>query len=128
MNRIEKVALAKELKENLSHAQISIFVDYRNLSAPQLDLFRKNLREKNVKVKVIKNNVARLVVQDGAFGESVKAFMGELTGPTLVTFGFDDPSLLAKEVYQFSKDYPAFNIKESLLGKIRVQGLSAASI
>lgn len=54
--------------------------------------FRKTLRGKNVRVKLVKNSYAKKV-----FGEmGVQA--GDLSGPTLLCWGGDSPKALAKAV------------------------------
>jgi large subunit ribosomal protein L10 len=60
--------------------------------------FRKSLRGKNVRVKLVKNSYAKKV-----FGEmGVQA--GDLSGPTLVCWGGDSPKGLANAVDTAVKD------------------------
>lgn len=127
MNRTEKTELAASLKEKFSKAKVAIFADYKGLSATQADQLRRSLRAVNTEVKVIKNNVARLITKDGSMGDDAKALMDSVVGPTLVAFGFDEPTAAAKIVHKFAQDNEAFTVKESLMGtkRVDVSGIEA---
>ncbi len=125
MNKVEKSELAKELKDKFSKAKVAVFADYKGVTATQADELRRSLRAQNTEVKVLKNNIARLVAKDGSLGEDAKTVMDSLVGPTLVSFGYGDPAAAAKIIHKFSKDNEAFKIKDSLLGKTK---MSAASV
>ena len=120
MNRTDKVELAGELKEKFSKAQVAIFADYKGLSATQADDLRRQLRTHKVEVKVLKNNVARLLTKDGAMGAEAKQVMDSLVGPTLVAFAYGDPAQAAKIVHAFTKTNEALKLKDSLMGTKRV--------
>jgi large subunit ribosomal protein L10 len=120
MNRTDKSTLATELKDKFSRAQVAIFADYKGLTATQADDLRRQLRAHKTEVKVLKNNVARLVTKEGAMGDQAKALMETVVGPTLVAFAFGDPAAAAKVISKFSKDNEALKLKESLLGQTRI--------
>ncbi len=120
MNRAEKTQLAGELKEKFTKAQVAIFADYKGLSATQADNLRRALREKNTEVKVLQNNVARLLTREGAMGDEAKALMDTLVGPTLVAFAYGDPAAAAKVIHKFAQDNEALKLKESLMGTKRI--------
>ncbi|MBI2712070.1 MAG: 50S ribosomal protein L10 [Bdellovibrio sp.] len=120
MNRNEKVELAGALKEKFMKAQVAIFADYKGLSATQADNLRKALRATKAEVKVLKNNVARLITKDGSMGAEAKELMDSVVGPTLVAFAMEDPAAAAKVVYKFAQDNEALKLKDSLMGQRRV--------
>ncbi len=120
MNRTEKTELASSLKDKFSKAQVAIFADYKGLSASQADDLRRALRAQNTEVKVIKNNVARLVTKTGELGSEAKELMDSVVGPTLVAFSFGDPAATAKVIHKFAQDNEAFKLKDSLLGQKRI--------
>lgn len=120
MNRVEKTELATQLKDKFDRAQVAIFADYKGLSATQADNLRRALRTEKAEVKVLKNNVARLVVKDGKMGDEAKALMDTVVGPTLVAFAYGDPSAVAKVVHKFAQDNEALKLKESLMGQKRI--------
>lgn len=120
MNRAEKTELATALRDKFSRAQVAIFADYKGLSAPQADELRRTLRSHETEVKVLKNNVARLVTKDGALGDDAKSLLEETVGPTLVAFAFGDPAAAAKAIHKFAQDNEAFKLKDSLMGQKRI--------
>lgn len=120
MNRTEKTELANVLKEKFSKAQVAFFADYKGLTAPQADELRRILRAQNTEVKVLKNNVARLVTQKGSLGKEAQTLMDGVVGPTLVAFTFGDPAAAAKAIHKFAQDNEAFKLKDSLMGEKRI--------
>ncbi len=120
MNRTEKTELGKTLKDKFSKANVALFADYKGLTSPQADELRKLLRKEKAEVRVLKNNIARLIVQDGSLGQEAKALMDQLVGPTLVAFGYGDPMATAKVIHKFNQDNEAFKIKDSLMGQKRL--------
>ena len=59
-----KVAAIAEAKQILSEYKDFIFVEYRGLTVEQISKLRKNLREKDATIKVIKNNFARVAFSE----------------------------------------------------------------
>ena len=120
MNKVEKTELAASLKEKFSKAQVAIFADYKGLTATQADDLRRLLRAQKTEVKVLKNNIARLLTRDGGMGEQAKEVMDKMVGPTLVAFAYGDPSVAAKVIHKFAQDNEALKLKESLMGNKRI--------
>ncbi len=120
MNRAEKTQLASELKEKFQKSHVSIFADYKGLTANQADLLRKTIRDQKGEVRVLKNNVARLVMKNGALGESAQELLDELVGPTLVAFSYGDPAATAKVIHKFAQENEALKLKDSLMGEKRI--------
>lgn len=120
MNRTDKAELAQTLKEKFAKAQVAIFADYKGLSASQADNLRRLLRAQDTEVKVLKNNVARLLTKDGAMGDEAKGVMDGLVGPTLVAFAFGDPAASAKIIHKFAQENEALKLKVSLMGQKRI--------
>jgi len=121
MDRTNKESLATELKDKFAKSKIALFADYKGLKALEADELRKALRAKQAEVKILKNNIGRLITKDGAMGEDAKGLMDRVVGPTLVAFAYGDPAAAAKVLNDFSKSHEALKIKESLLGKTLLQ-------
>ena len=117
MDRNSKETLATELKEKFAKSNITLFADYKGLKSLEADALRRALREKKAEVKILKNNIGRLITKDGAMGEDAKGLMDRVVGPTLVAFAYGDPAATAKVLNDFAKSHEALKIKESLLGK-----------
>jgi large subunit ribosomal protein L10 len=118
-NRIAKTELANQLKEKMTKAKISLFADYKGLTAMQADDLRKKIRATDAEVQVLKNNIARLVTKDGALGDDAKSLMDSVVGPTLIAFGYNDFTATAKVLHKFAQENEAIKLKESLMdGKL----------
>lgn len=120
MNRTEKTELATELKQKFTKANVAIFADYKGLTATQADNLRRALRGHETEVKVLKNNVARLLTKDGALGDEAKGLMDSVVGPTMVAFAYGDPAAAAKVIHKFAQDNEALKLKDSLMGRKRI--------
>ena len=125
MNRAEKSQLASELNARFTKASVALFADYKGLTATQADDLRKQLRSQNVEVKVLKNNVARLISREGQMGPEVQQVMDSLVGPTLVAFAYGDPAAAAKVFHKFAETNEALKIKASVMGR---KALAAAGV
>jgi len=119
MDRSGKEALATELKDKFSKAKVTMFADYKGLKAAEADELRRALRAQQTEVKVLKNNIGRLISKDGALGEDAKKLLDVTVGPTMIAFSYGDPAASAKVFSTFAKSHEALKIKDSLLdGKL----------
>lgn len=116
MNKDQKNTALTELTEAFSKSKATFFADYKGLTVEQVTDLRKKLRPHNVKVKVVKNNLARLAAKNAKMGEESEKLLDTVAGPTMVTFAFGDAAAVAKVIHKFSEENEVFGIKDSLLG------------
>lgn len=128
MNKTQKDTLKADLKDKFSRAKIAIFADYKGLSANQADALRRVLRAEQTTVKVLKNNIARKVMDEGNFGADAKAIADSTVGPTLVAFGFGDASATAKVIAKFAKENDALKLKDSLFENKKISAKEIEAI
>jgi large subunit ribosomal protein L10 len=107
-----KTASIKELKELFGTAPDFIFADYRGLTVEQITALRKQLREKDARFKVIKNNFARIAFQE----LNAPDVGGYLTGPTAVAVSPRDANEVAKLLFDFTREAPVLKVKGALIG------------
>ncbi|GBU29474.1 SSU ribosomal protein S2p [Treponema sp. R8-4-B8] len=100
-----------ELKESLSVAKDFIFTEYRGLTVEQITNLRKQLRAKDVKYKVIKNNFAQIAFKQLS-DQDVSKY---LVGPTAVAITPKDSNEVAKILFDFLKEVPALRVKGALI-------------
>jgi ribosomal protein L10 len=96
MDRTTKETLATELKTKFEKSNITLFADYKGLKSGQADSLRRLLRAQQCEVKVLKNNIGRLIAKDGSMGEAAQGIMDRVVGPTLIAFAYGDPAATAK--------------------------------
>jgi large subunit ribosomal protein L10 len=68
VNSENKALAVAELKDNFLKSKAVFFADYKGLTVEQVTELRRRLRSQNVKVKVIKNNLARRAVEEAGLG------------------------------------------------------------
>ena len=120
-----KTAAIASAKETLQGFSNFIFVNYRGMTVEQISKLRKQLREKNAQIKVIKNNFARI-----AFSEmNIDSVSEYLSGPTAITMVKEDANESAKVLFDFVKEAPALEVKgayveNELLDAAKIEALS----
>ena len=107
-----KIRGIAELKESFGSAPDYIFTDYRGLTVEQITNLRKQLRAKDVRYKVVKNNFARIAFEQ----LSSPDVSNYLIGPTAVAITPRDANEVAKILYDFAREAPALTVKGALVG------------
>ena len=111
----KKAALVEEVTEKFKAAASVVIVDYRGLTVDEVTRLRKQLRDANVEMKVIKNSILSRAAQAAGLEGLDEVF----TGPTAVAFSNDDVIAPAKIIDEFAKDAKALEIKGGIIeGKV----------
>ena len=107
----KKAALVEEVTEKFKAAASVVIVDYRGLTVDEVTRLRKQLRDANVEMKVIKNSLmVRAAVAAGLEGmESI------FKGPTAVAFSSEDVVAPAKIMAEFAKTADKLEIKGGIV-------------
>jgi large subunit ribosomal protein L10 len=106
----KKVETVAELTEKVSRARGIFFTEYKGLTVAEMTDLRRQCHQSRVDYVVCKNTFARMVLKDQGFDYALK----HAVGPTGIVFGFDDPSVAAKILW----DYAGKNEKLVLKGGI----------
>lgn len=119
MNRAQKEAFVTDLNQGIEKAQAFALMSFNKLSVEQMTSFRLSLRKRNVYVRVVKNTLAKRVLENTPFKEVVS----HLEGPTLIAFSPDDPVLTAKAIWEWaSKEDVSIKVKAgAALGQVMSQ-------
>lgn len=112
MKVVSKQDSVEQLKSDFSSASAVVFADYKGVTSEQMNLLRRSMREKNVSIKVAKNNLVRIALKGTAKEQAVE----KLAGPTVTVFAKGDAVEMAKAIAEFTKKVEAFSIKEGFLG------------
>jgi len=107
MPKPEKIHMVNKFIEKIRKAKGFIVTTYMGLDAQQMTELRRRLKKEGAELKVIKNTLfARALQQLGYDGELAQ----RLRGPLAVVFGYDDPVLAPKLVYNLRKDYEVLSL------------------
>lgn len=111
----KKAAIVEEVTEKFKASASVVVVDYRGLTVDEVTRLRKQLREANVEMKVIKNSILTRAAQAAGLEGLEEVF----TGPTAVAFSNDDVVAPAKIIDEFAQDAKALEIKGGIIeGKV----------
>jgi large subunit ribosomal protein L10 len=114
LNLEQKKAVVAEVTEAISGAQAAVLAEYRGLTVAQMTELRRQAREANVFIRVVKNTLARRAVE----GSDFECLKDELVGP-LAFAASADPVAVAKVMSQFAKSNDKLVIKSgAMAGKV----------
>jgi len=111
-----KYEQVEALKEKLSKTKAVFIAEYRGMTVAQSTLLRASVRAVGGEMKVAKNTLFEVAMKEmnmTALPESI------ITGPNVYTMAYEEPSVVAKVLRDFSKEKTnkAFVLKGGILGK-----------
>lgn len=95
----QKKAVISEVAEAIASARAGVLAEYRGLNVQQLTSLRKEARNAGVWIKVVKNNLARLVIKNSDF----ECLTEHFAGPVIFSAS-EDPVAVARVMATFAKD------------------------
>src|SRR5699024_3052686 len=110
---MSEASIAKKAQEvevvtaKLKEAASVVVVDYRGLTVEQVTDLRKQLRDANIEMKVIKNGILRRAAEAAGLEGMEDVFVG----PTAVAFSNEDVVAPAKIMNDFAKNADKLEIK-----------------
>ncbi len=112
LTRKDKQAIVEEVAGIAARAQSAIAADYRGLSVAEMTELRAKARAEGVKMRVVKNTLARRALE----GTEFSCMSDGLVGPLILAFSLDSPSSAARVFNNFVKDHVKLQIKVIALG------------
>ncbi len=107
MNRQEKKELVDNLHERLEKAEGSYLVDYQGLDVESMNRLRRDLRQANAEIEVVKNRLLKLASKD----TDTELILDLMQGPTAIALTYDDVVAPAKALVDFAKKFKDLEIK-----------------
>ncbi len=113
MTREEKTLIVDRLQELFTKCNIGILTDYRGLSAAEMTILRRGLRESGIEYKVVKNTLARFAAERVGRDELANSFKG----PIAIAFGYGNITEPARALVNYIRNTKAeLSIKGGFLG------------
>ena len=106
LNLNDKKAVVAEVSAEIKKAQTLVIAEYRGIEVADLTLLRKNAREKNVYLHVVKNTLVRRAVEGTAFADLAP----QMVGPLIYSVS-EDAVAAAKVINDFAKNNDKIIIK-----------------
>ncbi|ADV60704.1 ribosomal protein L10 [Isosphaera pallida ATCC 43644] len=94
MSKYVKELMCAELERDLGETTSALILDLKGLDAISEHKLRKDLRQKDIKIRVVRNNLARLVFEK----KGMSGLDPFLTGPSVLVWGGSGIAELAKEI------------------------------
>lgn len=107
-----KKAIVAEVNAIASTALSAAAASYRGLSVTQLTQLRQSARAANVKVRVVRNTLARRAF----VGTEFECLSDTLVGPLVLAFAMTEPGAAARVFRDFKKANDKFDVKALALG------------
>lgn len=107
MSKYMKEIMSNQLKDELGDTRSLLILDFKGLDANSEYQFRKEMREKSIKVRALRNTLARRVLRELGLNGLDKI----LTGPSVAVWGGAGVAELAKEVSKKVKELKKPEIK-----------------
>ena len=116
MPAAKKLEAVSELNALLSEGGNFVITTYSGLNVEQFMDLRRKAREKDSRVKVVKNNLFRLALKSSPVHEAIAGeFDGDLKGPVAVTFSGEDFSAASKVLLDYGKEIDRVKIKSGCM-------------
>ena len=107
LNLEDKKAIVAEVNETAASALSLVIADSRGCTVEEMTSLRKQARESNVYVRVVRNTLAKRAVSGTEFECADEAFVG----PSLLAFSMEDPGAAARIFKDFAKEHVSFEVR-----------------
>jgi len=107
MARPEKENIVAEITDKLSRSEGVYLADFQGLNVEEINDLRNQLRQASVELKVVKNTLAKISIDQAGLQDLVEY----LTGPTAMAFCLADPIIGAKILAEFQKKNNKLELK-----------------
>lgn len=111
LNRNEKAAVISDVSAQVARSQTLAVAEYRGLTVENLNVLRKQAREKGVYLHVLKNTLARRAFA----GTPFEVASEKLVGPLIYGFS-EDAVAAAKVITDFAKTNDKLVVKAGAFG------------
>jgi len=122
VDRAEKRDLVANFNEVFSNTSVVIVAHYKGLTVADMQSLRGSMRDAGAVVKVAKNRLIKLALQDTEIAHISDLFVG----PTVIAYS-DDPVAAPKAAMEFAKTHDKFVVLGGAMGStnLDVDGVKA---
>jgi large subunit ribosomal protein L10 len=114
ISRDKKQSLVSEMSDTLASAKMTAYARYEGLSVADMQELRRKAREQGVTIKVIKNRLVRVALEQDKKFSSVDASV--LAGQLLYASSNEDEVAPAQALAQFAKAHDALKLEGAIAG------------
>lgn len=124
INKEKKTELLSEYKDIISKSNAIFFIDSQSTPTDVILDFKKNIKQYNCTLKVIKNTIFAKALTELDYQVDSNTFFGYHTA----IFALDDPIVVAKEISKFTTLNKQVQVKFGLLEKSTISKEDVAKL
>lgn len=109
--RERKQEVVAELQEFFADGKVAIVADLTGLTVEEMTQVRRSLSKDNAELRIAKNTLVRLAVEDTEF----KELQALSKGPSAFVVGYDDPAQPAKALTELLKKLKKGSVRGAVL-------------
>jgi large subunit ribosomal protein L10 len=118
MPRLEKEIMVRELRRSVDESAAILVTGYSGLASNEITELRESLRKAGGRLQVVKNRLARIVMQEERWSQLAEY----VDGPTAFVLTGGDPVPVAKALAEFTKEHKQFQLRGGLVESVVVGG------
>jgi ribosomal protein L10 len=111
MSKQVKQLLMQDYQARLAGTSDALVISVRGMSGTETTKVRNTLRKKNIKVQVVRNSLARKVIEN----TGLKALADVLEGPSAIAWGGSSVVEVAREIVGLIATFPGIELKGAVL-------------
>jgi len=111
MSKPIKNLIAANYRQKFAEVEGAVLIDIRGITSNDNNKLRANLAQKNIRVTVVQNNLARVAFAD----TELKALENLLSGPSALVYGGSSVVEVARELIERVKEIPSIQFKGALM-------------
>lgn len=108
----DKQAIVADVNETAANALSLVIADARGVTVGAMDKLRKEARENGVRLRVVRNTLAKRAVE----GTEFECVTDALVGPSIFGFSMEDPGAAARLFKEFAVEQEKFEVKALAVG------------
>ena len=108
----DKKAIIADVNAVANEALSLVIADSRGCTVGEMTGLRRDAREANINVRVVRNTLAKRAVEGTEYECAQDAFKG----PSLLAFSMDHPGAAARIFKDFAKENEAFEVRALVVG------------
>ena len=120
----DKKRFVQEVNAVAGESLSAVAAEYRGLSVAEMTELRKQARNADVYLRVVKNTLARRAVE----GTDFECLKESLTGPILLAFAKEDPGAAARVIKDFARKHEALKAVSLSIGGELLPGSDLAKL
>lgn len=118
MSKFVKELMSRDYAERLEGVENALVVSIRGIDANTNNRLRMDLQQKDIRITVVRNNLARKSFDDGPLAGLAPV----LEGPSAIAYGAESVIDVARELVKWAKEVQKLELKGAILDGMLFEG------